>query len=45
MYASSTLTLPNFVEERGGGGFAQAKAGVSLYECTELISYPYLTPV
>ena len=31
MYASSPLTLPNFVEGRGGSGFAQAKAGVYLF--------------
>lgn len=44
MYASSPQTLPNFVEGRGGGGFAQAKVRVPLYECTELISYPHHTP-
>ena len=39
VYASSLQTLPIFVEWRRGGGFAQAKARVLLYECTELISH------
>ena len=45
MYAFSPQTLPIFVEGRGGGGFTQAKVKVPLYECTELITYPNITPL